>query len=115
LAGHFDPKIRHSAGAPALATAACARPAHHEQAFGAGEAGVSFWTVSDLSVTSFDFANFEDRLESLERLGRCEKWKIDTLLKVGFVKYFESTGARRSSSWKFLGAVGHRNLGVILH
>jgi len=74
-----------------------------------------FWTVSDLSVTSFDFANFEDGLESLERLGRCEKWKIDTLLKVGFVKYFESTGARRSSSWKFLGAVGHRNLGVILH
>ena len=52
-----------------------------------------FWTVSDLRVTSFDFANFEDRLESLERLGRCEKWKIDTLLKVGFVKYFESTGA----------------------
>jgi hypothetical protein len=42
-----------------------------------------FWTVSDLSVTSFDFANFEDGLESLERLGRCEKWKIDTLLKVG--------------------------------
>ena len=63
-------------------------------------------------VTSFDFANFEDGLESLERLGRCEKWKIDTLLKVGFVKYFESTGARQSSSWKFLGAVGHRNLGV---
>ena len=45
----------------------------------------------------FDFANFEDRLESLERLGRCEKWKTDTLLKVGIVKYFESTGARRSS------------------